>query len=908
MFIFASRNEDAGSGEESDASGASSPASRPSRAFEEGSFPATAAAPVPAASGSPAAAAAGPPSTTGGEGEEGQKQSRGAKTKSKPQSASCSTWASVAAGGAKPSAAASVAVASASLPVALGPQGKVQQTPSSTPGVFTSLTAHKEQRQKDRQLEQQDEASATEGDAEPESEPKPEQATRDTKAEDEQSPVEGERPEQHPAEAAAVESTPVCAVGSEAPLKEKESMVEASASPADASDNGMARQQQQQQQHQRQHEQQEPPQQPPSWPCFHPTFQQRPLGTSLVAPGLQGPLLDTVTASVPSSSAAAAEAAPQQIQSLPPAQQQRPIVTRMEMSSLSEAGQIMHQLQQQQHQALRPCASDRMLQEVEDQGESGGGRYGPPPGLEGFGGPGNNRTCRARSHSSSSSSRLGLGNSIFAPSASILEQQGGTNTVGGLHFAAEPTMHSGVGANNSSRFAFASNADGDDEPLFEIPGVEDCLLWLANPNAQSAAAAAAEETAAQQHHGHVIRNAERQPLVDTNAGAGSLQLPLANSWAPQRHNKDFVFGPGVGGASLPSLQQQQRQQSERWRQLGQHPAAPGSQPKAVSGVAGIAASAFERSDAYNSRRGGWVGNERLSGHDQQLQQQQHEQLQQLLRQQQQLIVQQQQQQARSRGTAALPVPLEQQQQQQQVLAQQQLQQLALLQQLLPAACALGRSGSVPPADTEEALKLLLCLIPNPAGQTQRLPPSQQQQSQLRYVDGNDPTFSLGSSGNRDAETIARMRALRMGGALSGGQVGASGASGALGADETGDGCWSAGGGAATSESGRGRSAARRGSVPSLDATDRGPAFPGCVSFPHFDSRPSEHLPCSAGTSLRGGASAGGSTDAGSVSAVCNAPSNSGNELLPFLQRQRMQQFQQQQLQQLQRALESQRLE
>ena len=956
------RNEGAGPGSESDASDAS--ASSPARASGKGGAATTVSAPCSAPPTTGVAAAAS--HSTAGEAEDLQNASRGAKSKSKPQDAPCSTWASVAAGCAKPSATPAVAGAatSASSLRAASPasgQGKSQHPAAS------SVTARQPMQLHQQQQEQQQQQQLTEG---LENEiPRPEKAAAadantaaaadgNTSAKEVLPESASQEVERQPLQAKPPELPPSSAGKADAPAKEEENpgdRISAIVSPADADDEGiLGRQQQEQQQQTTQHEQQEPPQQPPSWPAFHPDFPQRPLGAPLVAAGLQGALLDSV--GVPMLPSAAAGGAPQPLQPLLPAQQQQRTVQQLEQhqrrlaalqlegsapflsdidgSSLSAAEQLMQQLQeqqqqQQQHQQLRPCAAGRLLPGMEPM-EPGGGRFGPPPGLEALGEPNSNRECSARSQGSSSSSSRANINSFFDPPGSLLGQLGTAGSVGALPFSDDSSLGApGATSTSSSRFAFASSPDGEEDALFEIPGVEDCLLWLASPSTHGNVSAEEGTTAAQQqpHQGALVSNGERPSVLDTNANGEPLPLTLGYNWA-QQQRQDFVFGPGVGGTPLPTVQQQQQQQQQRqppdrWRQSshGQLPPALMLQAKAIPGAA-PPAPGLDRFDVHNARRaGGWSNTDRFGVYEQQ-QQLQHEQLQQLLRQQQQMIVQQQQQQqARARAAALSPAPPEQQLQQQPQLfvhqrqqqqQQQQQQQLALLQQLLPAACALGRGGSAPSADPEEALKLLLSLIPNPAGQAHRLPlPPQQQQQQFRFNDNSSSHFAVSASGSRDTDATARMRAARGGhSVLPRSHVGggAPGGPTTRGVDEGTDGSWGAGAAAAaSSESARGRSAARRPSASSVETTDRG-AVPGCGSYPHFDTHISEASPFTGGTGPRGGVP-GGPTDAGTMPLVCNPPSlHSGSELLPFLQRQRMQQIQQQQLQQLQRALESQRLE
>ncbi|KAL8269969.1 hypothetical protein Esti_006103 [Eimeria stiedai] len=936
-----------------------------------------------AGSAAAAAAAAAPAVGAFAEGEDAQKAGRDPKAKAKPQGPSCSTWASVAAGSAKPTAAAAAA-SSASMPACASHAKSQGQSAAAPPGLSASQPAQqqqqRQQQQRRQEVEEADEHGCDTEQLEEDECQSVQSAVGGAESAAEQGFSEPESQEAeteiHPADA-SLEPSAAAEVAEAA----------ATTVPAQADDEGMERQQQQQ--HQRQHEQQEPPQQLPSWPCFHPTFPQRPLGSAVpAASGLQGSLLDAVGAPVlPPAVSTAAAAAPHQLRPLPAAQQQqqqpslqqpeqpqRSLLATLDVSSLSPTEQLMQQLQQQQQQ-LRPCAPDRMLLGA-DQMEAGSSRFGAPPGLEGLGGPsGSNRGCRTRSRSNSSGS-VNPNLSVFAlPGMGHLGPAGaaaGCRPFVDDAAAAAAAACAGAGSNSSnggSRFAFASAACEEEDALFEIPGVEDCVLWLTNPTAQSAASAAAAEAAAaaaaqqqhQQQQGHALRSSERAPLVDPGGGGMPLPTSLANNWAQQRPpSKDFVFGPGVGGASLPTLQQpqqqqrqqqqqqqqqQQRQPLERWRQAlqQQHPAALAMQGKTLAGAAPAGTSVFDRFDCHSARRTGWNSFDRFPDPQQQ-QQLQHEQLQQLLGQQHHMLLQQPQQQPqpRARGAAALPVPPEQQQpqlllQQQQ---QQQQQQLALLQQLLPAACALGRGGSALPADPEEALKLLLSLIPNSTSQAQR-PPLQQQPSQPRYGDTSNSSssssnsgFCAGTSGSREADALGRTRASRLqGGAALPRGLAVGGASGPLpvsrSAQELGatDGFWGAAAAAAAAaasatfaESSRGRSAARRGSGCSGEMGDRGPAFAHCGtgSYPHFDSQLSDASQCPGASSARAGGGlppAGGPgapVDPAALHPVCGssppAAQAGSSELLPFLQRQRMQQLQQQKLQQLQRALESQRLE
>ncbi|KAL8428475.1 hypothetical protein ACSSS7_007202 [Eimeria intestinalis] len=957
---------------------------------------------VSSSAGSAAAAAAATPAPAAGgpaaEGEDTQKAGRDSKAKAKPQGPPCSTWASVAAGSAKPTAAAAAAAASsASMPASASHAKSQGSAAAASPGLSASQPAQQQQQQQQQRRRQQQQQEVEETDRQ---ESDSEQLDEDdypsvqspangasNAAEEGFSEIESQAAQ---AEVHSAEASPKPSAAIERSSAAEAAEVAAAMMPAQADDEGMARQQQQQQQHhqQRQHEQQEPPQQLPSWPCFHPSLPQRPLGSAMTAAsGLQGSLLDAVGAPVlpPTVSAAGAAAAPHQLQPLPAAQQQQQpmlqqpqqpqravVLAALDASSLSPTEQLMQQLQQKQQ--LRLCPPDRILLGA-DQMDGAGSRFGAPPGLEGLGGPsGSNRGCRPRSRSNSSGS-LSLKPSVFAlPGMGHLGPAGAAAGCRPFADEAAPGACAGVASNSSnggSRFAFASAACEEEDALFEIPGVEDCVLWLSNPSAQIAASAAAAEAAAaavaqqqQQQQGHSLRSSERVPLVDPGGGGVPLPSSLANNWTQQRPpSKDFVFGPGVGGASLPTLQQpqqqqrqqqqqqqQQRQPLERWRPAlqQQHPAGVAMQGKALAGTAAAGASVFDRFDSHSARRTGWNSFDRFSDPQQQQQQQQqqlqHEQLQQLLGQQHQMLLQQfqQQPQARSRGAAALPVPPEQQQphllvQQQ----QQQQQQLALLQQLLPAACALGRGGSALPADPEEALKLLLSLIPNSANQAQRQP-LQQQPSQPRYGDASNNSssssnagFAIGTSGSRERDASGRARTARVQGGAAlprGAPVGGppcplpvSRNVQELGAT---DGFWGAAAAAAAaaasatpSESSRGRSAARRGSGCSGEVGDRGPAFTSCGtgSYPHFDSQLSDTSQCSGASSARAGGGlppsgglGGAPLDAAALHPVCAtsppAAHAGSSELLPFLQRQRMQQLQQQKLQQLQRALESQRLE
>ncbi|CDJ31156.1 uncharacterized protein EMH_0064550 [Eimeria mitis] len=315
---------------------------------------------------------------------------------------------------------------------------------------------------------------------------------------------------------------------------------------------------------------------------------------------------------------------------------------------------------------------------------------------------------------------------------------------------------------------------------------------------------------------------------------------------------------------------------------------------------------------------------------------QQEHLQQLLRQQQQGVLQQHQAQARLR-TAAAPTEQQLHQQSQLVLQQQeQERQLTLLHQLVPPTHTVGRGGT---DDPEGAMKLLLSLMPNALGQTQRMAPppqpqqqqQQQQQQHFRYSDNNAPNFPVNASGSRNPEALARILAARGGTAslLPRAQVGPAVGHLGRGVVEAPDGSWgepvAAAAVAATAatagvpDNGHGRTVPRKRSVSSAEVEDRG-SEPACGFYSQLGSHLPELQQFPPGADVRAvpsgppgppGAqgSPGGAADADTVPLVGIPPSvPPGSDLLPFLQGRRMQQIPQQQLQQLQRALESQRLE
>ncbi|OEH79873.1 RRM domain-containing protein [Cyclospora cayetanensis] len=78
-----------------------------------------------------------------------------------------------------------------------------------------------------------------------------------------------------------------------------------------------------------------------------------------------------------------------------------------------------------------------------------------------------------------------------------------------------------------------------------------------------------EEPPAQhpQHQGPLVSSADRSSLADASVNRLPFSLPLEEGWPQQQEHKDFIFGPGVGGASLSSssAHQQQRAAAERWR-------------------------------------------------------------------------------------------------------------------------------------------------------------------------------------------------------------------------------------------------------------------------------------------------------------------------------------------------------
>ncbi|CDJ46632.1 RRM domain-containing protein, putative [Eimeria brunetti] len=1012
-----------GGGNETDDSDEFSSAASPSGTAARGG--ATAAAAAPAAPASAAASSHAATPAAAAEGEEAN-TAAGAKSRARPQSTCSSTWASVAAGSVKPSAA-SASTSAAPPAHEASPSGSAssggqrqqqqhqqqqqqqQQHEASSRAASESRQPQQQQQQQQPQQQQQqlqrqkhqeeeeqddsqDDRSDTEQDARRLSSDSPPQNEK-RGAGGVLSAPDGrtaEGPEAGPAPTEnATDACEEASVPEEARAKpvEETQQPEASPSPADDRNADPPQQQQQQQQH-KQVEQTDTTQQPAGWPLPHG-------GLQTMAAGRQRAPFDPVGASwIPASTAAAGAGVsecPQQLQTLLPAQLQQRLVQQMEQqrrlgglqlesstaqllgvdSSPFSAEQLMQQQQQQQQhqqqqQLLMRLYGPACMAPAVDSTGSGGGRFGPPPGLEAMGGP------KRFGGSSSSSSRYNLSNGAFDASGSLLEQLGAAVGAAGMPFAGVPlaasssSNNSNSNNNSSSCFAFAARGDDDEEAVFEIPGIDDCVQWFATPSTATAAAAAAEgQTPAdhlhqqqqrqhQQQHGTLLSSAERPSLLNTGIGGEQLPVSLDGSWTQpqqqqQQQHKDYVFGLSVGVGSLPTIQQQQQPQQQPqqqrhpadwWRSLQVSPPMMQQKPDIGSsgGVAAAAAAALNRLDPQGARRGGgWNARDAFIGHEQQRQQQQqqhmlqHEHLQQILRQQQQGVLQQHQTQARVR-TAAAPTDQQLHQQPQLVLQQQeQERQLALLHQLVPTH-TVGRGGT---DDPEGAVKLLLSLMPNALNQTQRIgPPPQQQQPQqhFRYSDNSPSSFPVNAPGSRNPDALARILAARGGTAsvLPRAQVGAAVGPLGRGVVETPEGSWgepvaAAAAAAGVPESGHGRSVPRKRSVSSADVEDRG-SGPACG----FYSQLGPHLPelqqfpagpdargCPAGPPGHPGppgppgaqGSPGGATDADAVPLVgIPPPLPSGNDLLPFLQGRRMQQIPQQQLQQLQRALESQRLE
>ncbi|CDJ40542.1 RRM domain-containing protein, putative [Eimeria tenella] len=878
----------------------------------------------------------------------------GSKSRSKPLSSSCNTWASVAAGSVKPSSVATTAAATVaasasvqeSIPVCSGGTDKMRQ--------LKHQSEHHEESEDTQHAKEEDTKRLTIGGLPGSITGNVDNALPDA--------CDFHAMNEHEVAAAGTESLPpVCDESKVTEAETENSAAEKGGAHAASSDRPADAGNFRQQQEEQQHREEDVPQQAAGWPALKGTLQA--MGTEFRG----APLQSIGELALPASPATAgADECPQQLQTLLPAQQQQRLLHQMEqnqrrlatmqfestasqlVSSESAASFPAEQFIQQQQRLLRLCAPGCMAQAA-DQVEPGGGRFGPPPGLEALGGPNSKKGFSARGSSSSSNSSSGsrfhLGSGGVDLSGDILGQLVPNDGVASVPFTGltvQGASSGGGGSSSSSsstsRFAFASKAADDDDALFEIPGVEDCVQWFTTP---SRASAAEEQTLAdtQQHHqqqlGSILSNRELPPLLSTGGGSEQLSALTDGSWTQQQQHKDFVLGPGVGLASLTAAHQrqqhQQRHPSDWWRNL-QLPPGMVMQNKADLGTGGgasAAATAMDRLETLNAGRGGWnAGNSCFLGHEQQQQhvlQQEH--LQQLLRQQQHMAVHQYQQPQPRVRTATNPAEQQAHQQSQLMLQQQQQQeqecQFTLLQQLVPPH-TLSCVGS---EDPKETVKLLLSLMPNTLSQAQRMPPPQQQQV-LRYGDNSNAAFPLNAPMSRNTDALARMLSARGGATpvLPRTQVGTT--SGPLGrnvVDDAPDNSWGdAVANAAAPESGRGRSAPRKRSGSVADVEERG-GGPTRGFYSQLGSHVSDFQQIPSSLDARGGTGLSGMpgrlgpsgapaatvspSDGETLPSVGIATSlSSGNDLLPFLQRRRMQQIQQQQLQQLQRALESQRLE